>query len=123
MTARQLTDRFIEDIRKSIQISEQIDNLKAAAMPMPDDIRKIRSFLAEDSTLKFYKNLDNIAQLINNGLVTRKQGEKLDIQEFLNDLYLNKEKIIGRIQEILNGTYGSSIPKLLIEQFEWIHKS
>jgi hypothetical protein len=125
MTAKAHVKRLIEDINNSIEIRGRVRGVE----------RQIREALVNDDMHEFVSalnvgefdlHLDILAQFVNKGLFTYQRGDKLDIHIFLNDLKINEEKIVERVQYILDDNLisanGSSVSKLLVEQFEWLHR-
>jgi hypothetical protein len=125
MTADEYVERLIDDINKSVEIRGRVRSVETQILltPLHNDMQEFVSAL---NVGEFDTHLDIIAQFVDNGLISHKHGERLDINRLLADLNKNREKIIRRIDYILDDNLismdGQSVSEMMAEQFEWVHR-
>jgi hypothetical protein len=132
MTGKELTDRLIDDIRKTViknaQTVDPYAEIKKIGLTGKANLKGIlNTFDVSEAEAHLYF----ISDIINKHtqLFNHNEDDKLDINAFLNDILSSREEIELIFQqlidnkELIDWNTKEPISKTLIEQLEWIHQA
>ena len=132
MSGEEYINRLIEDVAKSKETRQQVDDpLTQIKMIKYTGKADIPNFWSALNVMEADAHLDILVQFINgNGrLVNHEKGDRVDIDVWEKDLNENREPIGHIFQQIIDNDQlidamsGRPISEFLIEQLDYIHQS